>query len=825
VRTGTRRAALVVALLSLGCTTFHAYRRAQIAEQTGDHDTAVLHYMQAVADDPTNLAYRAALLRSKITASQAHFEKAKQYRAANVLDRALVELQQAVELDPTNQYAGVELAKVREEIEARARQQSVPATLDELKRETRGAQAQPPVLEPRSPEPLSINFPRPVSVQDIYRSLGKAFGFNVLFDPNLRDTQLAIELKDVTAEEALEIIARSAQHFYKVIDEHSILIAADNAQNRRLYEDLVIQTFFLSNADPKEVVNILRSLVNTRQIQQNPQLNAIVVRETVDKMKVAESIIRANDKTKSEVVVAVELMQLNTSKLRDLGVSLSAYSITQSLDLGSEDAVLRLSDLEFLNQNNWSLAIPDFVYAFIKQSGDAQLLAQPRMRISEGETGRLTIGDKVPIPVTTFNTGQTVGGNIVPITSFQYTDVGIKIEIQPRVHHNREVTLKLKIEVSNLGDRIQLQGGGEQPVIGTRSIESTIRLRDGETNFLAGLIRTDESSAKRGIPGISEIPLLGRLFSRHFTDNRRTDLILTLTPHIVRTPDVTREDLLPIWIGTEQNITFRGSTPRLESDAAGPFDDPGQQDPEQLRELIRQQVQNLPRGLQSPQLEPTSPEAGAEPQLPQAIDLARPAPPSDIFQPPPVPEEEQEEPEEEPPVPGRAAETAVPASYAATAAPAATTPAVRLRLLTSAPRVFVGETFEVAILAQSLEPVAHLPIALALDAERLAVERIEPGEFLGGPGVAQVLSDASRPGEVLLGASQLGQTSGTVGSGVVARVFLRALAAGPASVDFAVAKALGPDRALLAPVETAAVKVRIRAEREGLPVRRDEPAQ
>jgi len=288
-------------------------------------------------------------------------------------------------------------------------------------------------------------------------------------------------------------------------------------------------------------------------------------------VKVAESIIHTNDKSRGEVVIDVELLQINTSKLQELGVLLSDYQVTQFLDpelqVGDSGA-FRVSDLEFIDQSDWLVTIPSFTYDFLKTATEAQLLASPQVRISDGEKAAFHIGDRVPIPVTTFNTAQTVGGNIVPVTSFQYQDVGIRLDIEPRLHHNKEVTLKIKVEVSDVrpGDR-------EQPIIGTRTIESTIRLKDGETNFLAGLLRTDETSAEVGLPGLSEIPVLGRLFGKKQTENRRTDLVLTLTPHIIRTADITEEDLLPIWVGTEANITFRGGSPRVESEVEGPFDE------------------------------------------------------------------------------------------------------------------------------------------------------------------------------------------------------------------------------------------------------------
>ncbi len=260
------RRLLAVALIvaTTGCAAHRNFRQAEIAAQLGNWDDAVLRYMEAVDKDPTNLRYQAALLRARIKASQAHFERAKQYKQAGVPERALVELQQAVELDPTNQYAEVELASVREQLTA-ARQGTRIDTIAEMKERTRGARPQPPVLNPRSNEPISLDFPEPTPIFQIYKALGDAFGINILFDQNLKDQEISISLEDVTAQTALETLMRAAGHFYKVIDEHTIIIAADTPQNRKIYEDLVIQTFFLSNADVKDMITILRSLIDSRQ--------------------------------------------------------------------------------------------------------------------------------------------------------------------------------------------------------------------------------------------------------------------------------------------------------------------------------------------------------------------------------------------------------------------------------------------------------------------------------------------------------------------------------------------------------------------------------
>jgi general secretion pathway protein D len=801
---------LALGLLA-GCSSHRAYREAETAARLGKWDDAVLHYLKALEDDPDNISYRSSLLRAKIEASRVHLRKGEEYEKAGVIERALVEYQQAVQLDPTNQYAAAQLEHVRQLYHAQ-RQGRGYETIEQMKKKTSGSRPQPPVLNPRSNQPISLEFPQPVSIFQIYRALGQAFGINVLLDPNLKDTEIPIELRDVTAQTALETLMRAAGHFYKVLDEHTIIVAQDTPQNRRTYEDLVIQTFFLSNAEVKDMMTILRSLVDARKIATNDQLNAIILRDTADRVKVAEKIIETNDKAKAEVVIDVELLQVNNNRVRDLGVSLSNYSVGQRLDLGGTAGGtgggtaggVRFSDLEFINQSNWILTIPSFLYEFVKSNTEAQLLAKPQLRITEGEKASLVIGDRVPIPLTTFNT-QNVGGQggIIPITSFQYTDVGIRIDIEPRVHHNREVTLKLKVEVSNLSGSVAGSGGQEQPIIGTRTIESTIRLQDGETNFLAGLIRDDQSTSEQGVPGLSEIPVLGRLFSNKRTDAQRTDVILTLTPHIIRNAEITSEDLLPIWVGTEQNITFRGGSPRVESEVEGPFDG-DQGTPEEIQDAIRRRLERLPRGLRPGEggeeviEEPLPPDQVPPPPPPAGVELVPTAPPSDIFRPPTPPAEPPPPPDEEPPPPGglvsqrNASGTAILAPSAsavpavassavqAEAVPAAArqAPAVRLWLAPARLTVAPGDRFEVRVQATAGKAVSHLPLSLRFDPAVLAVEGVEAGELLGGSENAQVLSDFSRPGALVIGASRLGQIPGVTGTGTVARIVFRAVGRG-----------------------------------------------
>ncbi len=597
--------ALLVTFAS--CSGYRSFREAQHAETAGDWDTAVLRYMELVTTDPADLRYRAGLMRARTQAAHAHFEQGRTLAEAGRDEDALLELQRAVQLDPTNQYAASELEKIRTRIENSGLREK---TISELKDGSRGVEPLPPKLNPLSNEPISFDFPN-ANYMEVYRAIGQAFGINIIFDSRLRDSSISIELRDVTALDGLEILMQSLDHFYKVLDEQTIMVYQNTPQNEQQYQDRIIRTFFLSNADVKDVMTILRSLLNTRFIAANERLNSITMLDSVEKVKIAEKLIEQSDKAKAEVVIDVELLQINTTKLRDLGLSLDATRLGIRLDIGGEEVPLRMSDVESLNQNDWVLTVPGFLFDFVKNSTDAQTLAKPQLRITEDEEANFRVGDRVPVPVTSFNTANTAGSNIVPITSYQYQNVGIEISITPRVHHNEEVSLDLSIEVSNVAGSI-----ADQPIIGSRNIETSIRLRDGETNFLAGLIRTNESNEEDGIPGLSEIPVLGRLFSKKRTNNQRTDIVLTLTPHIVRRADITEEDLTPIWVGTERNVTFRGSSPRVDSGVDGPFDE------QESENDTRQQLQErLPPGLRD--ASPTD-EGDGEDGPPLGVELVPP---------------------------------------------------------------------------------------------------------------------------------------------------------------------------------------------------------
>ncbi len=737
-------------LASAGCSAYRNYSQAKDAEYLEQWDTAVLKLQKAVEIAPDNPQYKNALVRLKLKASQAHFEKGKLYRSSGSPELAIVELQQAVLLDPTNDFAEVELRKAREDSARLAAEKAGETKLESMKKKNRGARARLPLLEPASDKPISLNFPQAKPIKQIYQSLAAAAGINVIFDPQLKDDNVSIVLTNLPFQAALETLMRQENHFYKVIDEKTMLIASDTPANRKTYEDLVIRTFFLSNGDVTEVSNALRALLQTTRISINKAENSITLRDTADKVAIAERIIEQNDKQVAEVVVDVELLQVNTTKLLDLGPKLSDYSITMSApapkgsqtNLGAAvpEGQFTWSQLMQLSINSFGFAIPSVTYNFIKNQGAAELLAKPQLRIAEGQKAQLVIGDRRPIPVTTFNTGTTVGGNIVPVTSFQYQDVGIKIEVEPRVHHNREITLKLTVEVSQVSGEVAVEGGSPLPIIGTRTISSNIRLKDGETNLLAGLFRRDRSRTDTQIPFLSDLPIVGRLITNTKKDDQTTDIVLTMTPHIIRIPDITEEDVMPVYVGTDQNISYQGA-PRVESPAGGgPFEIQRRQQPP------RTQPQGQPAAPQPQNLVP-----GSGPSDP----FARPAP-----QPTPQPNLSPNSPN---------SGTGSVNNLSATAA----TPVFDLDPPSAS--VGAGETVTVSVRAtgDTLPPSA---LAVRYDPAVFAVTDVEPVLDEGSEAETRI-----EPGRVVL---QLPGGTLLAGTKPIARITFRAIAAGKSVLSF-----------------------------------------
>jgi general secretion pathway protein D len=792
-RTLLLAATLLLAVTASGCAAERAFRQAQDHEQMKHWDLAVMAYQKAISLDPVNKKYESALFRARMQAAQTHLGRGRLHRSAGQLDLAQVELEQSVALDPTNDVAVQELKRVAEDIEARRLETAGGSAAEKAKAKAKGRRAAPPMLNPASDKPIDVTFPPDTPIKRIYQALCTASGINVIFDPQLKDDKFTIDLRNLTFQKALETAMRQAGHFYKVIDEKTILVAQDTQQNRKEYEDQVVRTFFLSNGDVKDVSTMVRGLLDLRRMGTISQLNAIVIRDTADKVAVAERLIEVNDKAKAEVVIDVELLQLSSNKLLDLGVALSSYSITGTLNTGSTGGTggtttptLPWNELIKISLSDFNFTVPSIIVNFIKTNTEAEVLAKPQLRIAEGEKAQLVIGNRVPIPVTTINTQQAIGQiGVVPVTSFQYQDVGIKLDVETRVHHNKEVSLKLTVEVSNLAGEVPGQNGQPaQPIIATRTITSNIRLKDGETSFLAGLVQTTRQVSKTGLPFLADLPLIGPLFGQTKTEGDRNDIFLTLTPHITRAPQIEEEDLVPVWVGTENNVSFSGLNVRLESPQAPvtPFDSPSE--PPASRPAA-----------------PSNPVPSTVP-IPGALSFQGSGP-NDPFKPAPAP---TPTPAPSPPKTPLSGGNAAPASssFVESAGPQP----LALGLELESAELSAGETTTMTLSGPAeLVDAGALEVTLEWDPAVAEIVTISPGPWRTGAAALNTRLDADRgPGRVRVG---FGTPTGVVGlpSGALARFTVRALAPGTTLFRMSAGAGLGKNGALRPEADGIALSV------------------
>lgn len=546
-RRGAAFAALLVVALATGCASSGALHLGRQAERNGDYDRAVVELTRAVRERPNDVLLKSDLQRVRLKASEEHLTRGRRLASTGRLEEALVELQLASELNPTNGDADDLLRSTRTKLRTRvAVTREGKTQLETLIDQSRGLA--PPGLDlPRDVKlPDSLVF-RDASARDVLTALARFASINVVFDPAYRDASLSIDLRQIGLEEALTAVTTSTRNFFRVTAARTVTIVPDTAAKRREYEEEVIRTFYLSNADLKESLDLLRIVVDNRRLSPITATNAITIKDTPERIAAAARVLNAIDKARAEVVIDVELIEVDRSRLTEYGVRVAspgADGIDGSVDANRDG--LTLSDIRNLTQSDVFLAnLPGLYYRLLKTDALTRTLANPQLRTSEGLAAQARFGERVPIPVTTFAPIATGGVNQQPITSFNYENIGVNIDITPRIHHDDDVSLALKIEVSSISGT----GYGGLPTFGNRSIATTIRLKDGETNMLAGLIRDEERRTMRGIPGLSDLPVVGRLFAGNKTETVETDIILVLTPHIVRVLDLTENDLRPFRVG------------------------------------------------------------------------------------------------------------------------------------------------------------------------------------------------------------------------------------------------------------------------------------
>ena len=552
-------ALVLVSMLIAGCAGNVAMQRADLEVARGNLDTAIAYYQEILNEDPTNVEAQIRLKLLKVEASQIHEAQGRKLRDEGDLDHASLELQLAIMLDPGNVVAADILGLVQQElIERRQQLENELTPTERLLQEARDAQPVLPALQPEVSGPIGFDF-RDVEVTEIYKTLAQVAGLNVLFESTLDSDIVTFQIEGADFYEALNLLTQSQGHFYKALSANTFLVIPDDVTKRRQYADQLMRTFFLSNADVATVEQQIRAILQTTFVSSNPDLNTITVRETPEAMKIIEKLIDSADKAVGEILLEVEVLEVSSEVVSNYGLALEpfggAVNVAQMTNDAGELIGRSIKSLGSLTSAEVFVTIPTLFYQFLRSTNSFKLVAQPKLRATAGETTQLLIGDQVPVVTTTFNPGSTIGGNVVPISSTEYKDTGILLSVTPRVHFNGEITLEIDIQVSAVTATATIANVGDLPVFTTRQVTGSIRLRDGQTNVIAGLLQDNDVRQRNGIIGLDNVPVAGDIFSATSDTKDQTDIVISITPHLLRAPKITAEDLAPVYVGTAAGVT------------------------------------------------------------------------------------------------------------------------------------------------------------------------------------------------------------------------------------------------------------------------------
>ncbi len=609
---------LLLPLAAAGCASSNNLHLAHQAEQAQDYDRAVVEYTKVVRAEPANGEARASLERMKMRAAQEHTNRAQRLVGLERLEEAVVEYQIASELNPTDMRVDQALHDVRQKLRAKVSVTRGGKTeLESLIARTRDTPVPGLELPDDVKLPGSLVFGNGATARAVFLAVGRFANMSVIFDPAFRDQPLSIDLRNASLPDAMTSLTASTHTFYRVTAARTVTIVPDSPAKRREYEESVIRTIYLSNADVKEAIDLLRVVVDIRQISPITGTNSISIKDTPERVAAAVKLIEAIDKARPEVIIDVELLEVDRTKLKEYGLQIASPGsdgISGSADVNK--AGLTLADLKNLTAADVFLSgVPGLYYRLLKNDTNTRALANPQLRAVEGVPATARFGDRIPVPQTTFAPIAAGGVNTQPIVSYTYENIGVNIDITPRMHHDDEVSLALKISVSNVSG----SGYAGLPTFGNREISTTIRLKDGETNMLAGLIRDDERTVLAGVPGLTDLPLIGHLFANNHKEAQQTDIILTLTPHIVRVLDLNEADLRPFRLGRDSALTVGDA---LGGGATTPRDD------------LELQAPALPQGRIPPPAAPAPAVAPlAQPPFPQPLQGPLPGVPLPITPP------------------------------------------------------------------------------------------------------------------------------------------------------------------------------------------------
>ncbi len=591
-----KQAALIalVVISIAGCANDRAYREGQRLLAEGKNEEGIKSLEQAVIEEPGNAQYRTALLRSREDYLKKHLVAGDAALNTGRLDEAESQFKSVLRMHPENTQATAGLAAIetrkrnvkllseseeaikKEEFElARVKLRTVLAQqpdhaealqlmklLDEKSGRTRGVEF--PQLATSLRRSVTLEF-RDAPLKSVMDAIARQGGFNIVFDKDVRlDQRTTVFAKDTVLVDAMDMLLATNQLDRKVLNQNTMLIYPNVPAKRKDYEDVVVKSFFLANTDAKSTVNMIKTMAKIRDVYMDEGLNMVMVRDTPEAVRLAEKLIKVADRPEPEVMLEVEIMEVKRNRLLELGAQwptqLSLLSLRDIDTVTTSNGVtvattttqtaqqLTLDSLKNIDSSKVGVS-PNPTLNFRGEDSDVNLLANPRIRVKNKEKARIHIGDKVP--VITSNTTSTG----VVSESVSYLDVGLKLDVEPQVHLEGDVAIKVGLEVSNIVREIKSGTGTLTYQLGSRNANTVLRLRNGETQVLAGLISDEDRSSANKFPGLGDLPLLGRLFSNNRDENNKTEIVLLITPRIIR--NVERPELsdAEFFAGTENNIS------------------------------------------------------------------------------------------------------------------------------------------------------------------------------------------------------------------------------------------------------------------------------
>src|SRR5271166_24499 len=550
------------------------YSKGEDAEARQNYEAAYEFYKQAYDLKPKDLRYRTSFERTRFEAAASIVHKGQKLRDEGKLDEAVAAFQKAVAIDPSLFIAKQELEHTQKMIEDQRNppQQPAgpPAALERRVHELAG----PVELAPISNIPITVKLTD--KSDTVYRTIGQLAGINVLLDPDYVPKPIKVELNGVTLEDALEITALESKTFWRPVTPNTIFVAQDNVAKRKELEQSVLKTFYLTNlsapTELQDVVNAIRAVLEVQRIQQLLSQNAVVVRGTPDQIALAQKLIEDLDKARPEVIIDIAVMQISKDKSRTLGLNppssmtiqlqnnlnTTSTSTTTGTSTTSSGSGINLNSLANLTAENFQVTIPSANLSAVMGDTDTKLIQNPQIRSLDGQKASLKIGERLPVATGSFQPGiGGVGINPLVNTQFQYIDVGVNIDVTPHVHSDREVTLKITMEISSEIGQASI-GGITQPIIGQKKVDlGEIRLKDGESSLIGGIMDDSQTRSLSGIPGLAQIPILKYLFGQTTQDHSSDETVFAITPHVIRGSEVSEINQRAIDIGTSTTISLR----------------------------------------------------------------------------------------------------------------------------------------------------------------------------------------------------------------------------------------------------------------------------